>query len=174
MGKYQEASDRTKRGITSDYKNDDVYVSTSVFLEHKNIKGLGLFASSNLQAGYVVAEYLGKDLTDEQAENKKHHKQYMFDVKVKGKLSHVIDAANNKYSSVVKFVNAADTSKQQNCSFKLYNARVYLVLLQNIKKGSELLTWWKRHSSCNKWINNKEELTFINMTFYDGVEQSFR
>lgn len=42
----------------------------SQFLKNKNIKGIGLFASRKLHKGEVIVEYLGKILSDKQAEQK--------------------------------------------------------------------------------------------------------
>lgn len=106
MGKFQDASDRTRVGVFAD---DYVYVDNSQFLESLNLEGKGLFAATDYEKGDVIQEYRGTIISDEEAELKTRCKNYMMDVKENHKVIHVIDAANSRSSSAVKFVNTTLT-----------------------------------------------------------------
>jgi SET domain-containing protein len=144
MGKYAEASARTKIGVHSTYTDDWVRVGPSKFLKKLGFHGNGLFANRNYKAGDVVIEYIGRTITDKDAEGKLRFSQYMFDVKVNGKVIHVIDGANNKYSSAAKFVNSSSSwdSTQRNAEFTQYNQRVYLVATKGIIAGTEIISYY--------------------------------
>lgn len=75
MGKYQEASLRTKRGVRRDYEDEWVAVRTSEFLQSIGKTGYGLYANKQYVAGDVIIEYLGKHISDEEAEKKRSYKK---------------------------------------------------------------------------------------------------
>jgi SET domain-containing protein len=119
-------------------------VAPSKFLKKLRINGNGLYANRNYKAGDVVIEYIGRTITDKEAESKSRFSQCMFDVKVNGKVIHVIDSANNKYSSAAKFVNSSSSwhSRQRNAEFKQYNQSVYLVATKGIRAGTEIISYY--------------------------------
>ena len=134
--KYKIASERTSVEVNDNFSDEDVFVAESQHLIKKGLQGRGLYANRTYQAGDVIGEYVGKILTPEEADAKQSHKQYMFEVWVQRHLVFVIDSAVNRYSSAMKFTNAADTIKQQNAEFKQYDQHIYLVA---IKKSKETL-----------------------------------
>ena len=141
MGKYQEASDRTRVGVFSD---DYIFVDDSIFLESLGVTGKGLYAATNYEPGDVIIEYKGKILSDNEAERKKRAKQYLMDVKQNGKVVHVIDGANAKLSSAGRFANTTLTwnDRRRNAEIKQYNKKMYLVASKKIHKGKEILIFY--------------------------------
>ena len=141
MGKFQDASDRTRVGVFAD---EYIFVDNSQFLETLGIEGKGLFAATDYEVGDVIQEYRGKIISDEEAEQKTRSKNYMMDVKENHKVIHVIDAANSRSSSAVKFVNTTLTwnDHKRNAEFTQYNKKIYLVATKKIKTGSEILVYY--------------------------------
>lgn len=146
LGKYEEASKRTQRGVTPRYSDDMVRVGPSAFLAGKGISAQGVYACRKLLKGEVVGEYLGAIITDAEADARRDRQAYMFDVRIGSKVSHVIDGFNAHESSVVRYVNAADHERQQNTSFRQWSGKVYLVVTKTIQKGKELLTWYGKET----------------------------
>lgn len=142
MEKYRDASMRTKVGVNCRYKDDHVRVARSAFLANKGINGLGLYSQQRLKKGLIVGEFLGTILTVAEAEKKKRNKFYLFDVKLMGRVAYVIDGSNAKTSSVLRYVNAADTAGQQNAALKQYAGKIYMVLTKDVPKGRKILTWY--------------------------------
>jgi SET domain-containing protein len=147
MGKYEDASERTPGHSSNTFKNADVYVAESKLLKRLSTNSnmeYGLFTNRAYKKGDVVQEYKGEIKSDEEAEQKKCCKKYMFDVKYNGKVHHVIDAANKKNSSALRYINASltMTAKNRNSEFKQYKLKVYLVAIKDIRKKTELLTYY--------------------------------
>jgi len=144
MGVYKEASERTVVGVSKRHVDDFVFVSESMFLKGKGLKGYVLFANKTFEKGRIIIEYVGKLLTDRQAETKKRYKQYMFDVKSNGKVIFVIDGANSKYASAAKFVNTTEIffDKHRNAEFVQYNQKIYLKASSKIKEGDEIIAFY--------------------------------
>lgn len=145
MGKYREASARTKPGVTPTYTDDYVYVAPSEYLGYLKNGDLGLYANRKFYPRDVIVEYLGKKITDSQAERKQKSKQYMFDVKAPGnKIVFVLDGASNKHASAAKFVNTVLSwnDPKRNAEFVQYNQRIYLIASKMIQKGDELLSFY--------------------------------
>ncbi len=146
MGKYENASQRTPRNASTDFKNGDVYVAESELLRGISTTNIeyGLFSNRTYKKGDVIQEYKGNILTDNEAEEKKRYRKYMFDVKHKGRVVHVIDAANKKDSSALRYINACltPTEKELNTKFKQYKLKIYLVAVKDIKKDTELLAYY--------------------------------
>ena len=142
MSKYKYASEQTRRGTSRDYADDRVEVRKSMHLASKGIFGLGLYAKQAFDRNDVIIEYLGRNLTLEEAHNKASSKQYMFDVKQNNKVVFVLDGANNKYASAAKFINAADYQGQQNAKFIQHDQRIYCVATKRIPRNNEILAWY--------------------------------
>lgn len=142
MGKFSEASSRTKVGVSSRYADEEVRVTKSAFLASKGIKGLGLYSQRRLKKGYLIGEFVGDILTDAEAEAKKDGKAYLFDVRQQGRIVHVIDGSNPRKSSVPRYANAADTAAQQNAAWRQYDGRIYLEVIKDISRNREILTWY--------------------------------
>lgn len=121
-------------------------VKPSKHLAVKGIVSNGLYSLNALPKDHVIGRYRGKVLTLAEALKKKNNRSYMFDVKVKKKVVHVIDAGNKKTSSFVRFANAADTDDQQNTKFVQKGTEVFLVSLERIPKNTELLTWYGKQT----------------------------
>jgi hypothetical protein len=142
MGKYREASLRTKVGVSSKYADENVRVAKSGFLASKGINGLGLYSQRRLKKGYVIGEFVGNVLTDAETEAKQDNKGYLFDVRQRGRIVYVIDGSNPFQSSVPRYANAADTAGQQNATWKQYAGRIYMEMTKDIPRGKEILTWY--------------------------------
>lgn len=147
MGKYSKASMRTKVGVNGRYEDAYVRVAKSSFLAHKRLKGLGLYSKRALKRGFIIAEFVGKILTDAEADAKTGDKSYLFDVRKRGRVEYVIDGADASTSSVPRYANAADTKGQQNAEWKQYAGRIYMVLTKNVPKEKEILTWYGSSTS---------------------------
>lgn len=149
MGKYEEASLRTRVGVSADYENDDVYVAESQYLLSLGItdRNNGLYAARTYNKGDVIIEYIGKRISLAEAKAKQRAKKYMFDVRKDGKIDTVIDSANNKYSSAAKFVNTILYYEDgQNAEFKQYNQKIYLVAIKKIPANKEILAWYGKNT----------------------------
>jgi hypothetical protein len=142
MGKFEEASSRTRHGVTERYTDRDVKVKRSRFLASKSVKGSGLNSNRRLEKGYVIEEFVGRLLSDKEAEEKKGNKGYMFNVRQRGKIVHVIDGADSRTSSVPRFANAADTERQQNVRWRQHKCRIYMELIKRVARDTEILTWY--------------------------------
>ena len=101
---------------------------------------IGLFTDHKIKKGDFIGEYLGKVLTPYEANNTKS--KYMFDVKEGRKPVFVLDGKNKRFSSFIRYVNAANTFSQQNTEFKQFDKRIFLRAIKNIRSNSELLTWY--------------------------------
>jgi SET domain-containing protein len=148
MSRYEEASSRTRIRISRTYKDEYVSVQRSEFLARQNYKGLGLYANKKYKAGDVILEYIGKKLTNDEANQKRSHKNYLFDVKQNKKVIFVLDGANNKYSSAAKFVNStlSFTDKKRNAEFVQRNQKIYLIASRPISKGKEIISFYGEHA----------------------------
>ncbi|NBP03495.1 MAG: SET domain-containing protein-lysine N-methyltransferase [Proteobacteria bacterium] len=155
MSKYAEASLRTKTNVSANYSDDYVYVSESKYLNKLGYQGNGLYANQTFNAGDIILEYKGKKITDHQAELKKSHKQYMFDVKDGKKVLFVIDGANNRFASAAKYTNTTRTfaSRQRNSEFIQYNKKIYLVASKKIRQNTEIITYYGNDT--DRVINSK-------------------
>jgi SET domain-containing protein len=144
MGKFSEASGRTTIGVSSTHRDDYVYVAPSGFLQKNNIDGNGLYASQAYKKGDIIIEYIGKKISLRQANEKLHHRQYMFDVRDKDKIVHVIDAANSNISSAAKYVNTTlkFRSKDRNAEFIQHNKRIWLKATKKIKQDDEIIAYY--------------------------------
>lgn len=117
-------------------------VKTSQFLQDKKIRGNGLYSTQIWQKGAILGQYRGRQMTQQQANKKRSHTNYMFDVTKNGKVVYVIDAASKRHSSFLRYVNAADDDTQQNTKFIQRNQKIYLQTLRKIKANEELLAWY--------------------------------
>lgn len=135
----KRASTRSMLGkIPTGYK-----VRRSKFLARNQIVGDGLYTENPIERGHFIGEYKGKRLTLEQASKKKQRKSYFFDVKgKKNVVLFVIDAANKRNSSFVRYANAANTEAEQNAMFVQKHQKIYLKALRDIHAGEEILTWY--------------------------------
>ena len=113
------------------------YVDTTTIRECNTI---GLFTDHKIKNGDFIGEFLGKVLTLDEANNTKS--KYMFDVKEGRKTVFVLDGKNKRFSSFIRYVNAANIFSQQNTEFKQFDKRIFLRAIKNIKPKSELLAWY--------------------------------
>ena len=72
---------------------------------------------------------------------------FLFEVRKRGKVAHVIDGAQWRRSSFVRFANAADWEEEQNSKFVQFKSEIFLVATSDVRAGSELLTWYGRHTA---------------------------
>jgi hypothetical protein len=144
MGKYIYTSLVTRINVKRGYQDEFVRVDKSRFLQEQGIDGYGLYANKTYVKGEPILEYRGKIITDADCEKKKRYTQYMFDVKEKGRVIHVIDGANSKYASAAKFTNTTATFKdtKRNSEFKQYKKRIYLVASKTIRNKKEIVSYY--------------------------------
>lgn len=124
-------------------------IKQSRLLADKGLVDQGLYTVAALPAGYVVGEYRGRRLTLAEAKKKRRHKKFLFDVRVPRRkaVAFVVDAADKRRSSFVRYVNAADWEEQQNTAFEQKGGRIFLKTLRRIPKGTELLTWYGKNTA---------------------------
>jgi hypothetical protein len=141
MGKFYEASERTPHFSSISFKNNDVFVDISKFLHHQ---GIGLYASRSYNRKDVIQEYVGTNITDEQAESKRKGRKYMCDVKVGRTVLHVIDGSNSKKASAVRYANSVLHwgDRKRNSELVQYKHKIYLVATSKIKRNSEIITFY--------------------------------
>lgn len=140
MGKYQEASDRTPQYSNDSYIDQWVRVGKSIFVTGEK----GLFANRRFNNGDVIQELKGKIISDENAEKLSECQDYLFDVKDKNKIYHVINVCDAATASAARYVNSVRhfMNKKRNAEFKQYNKHIYLVASRNISKGTEILSYY--------------------------------
>lgn len=140
----RDASKRSQLGIIP----DGYTVKGSKFLERKKIKSKGLHTNTNIPKNYVIGEYIGLLLTDEEAKNKRKNREYLFDVRPpcsgndSREIAFVIDCANKRLSSFVRYVNTADFEHQQNSQFVQVGLKIFLVTLKPLPRNTEILAWY--------------------------------
>ena len=122
-------------------------VAKSGFLAAKGIRSYGLYSQRRLLKGYVLGEFLGRILSDQEAKTRVGGESYLFDVKNGRKVAYVIDGADARESSVVRYANSADMLGQQNAAWRQYDGRIYLELIKRVSKGREILTWYGENTS---------------------------
>ncbi len=105
-----------------------------------------------LRPWVTFGEYNGVLITLEEAKNRKSN--YMFEVRVRGKVIHVIDAADPEQSSFLRYVNAANKEEDINAYFYQYNKKIYMKSCRLIKPGEEILTSYGRDTEFI--VNNVE------------------
>ena len=66
----------------------------------------------------------------------------MFDIKHKHKIIHVLNGKPIRFSSFLRYVNAANTYDQQNSSFEQHNKRIYLRAIKRIPANTEVIAWY--------------------------------
>lgn len=148
MGKYSDASERSRVGVSRTYRDSWVYVAPSKFLGSIKVSGSGLYASKAFKSGDAILEYKGRILSNAEADAKLHHRNYLFDVKKGSAVVHVIDAADNKYSSAAKFANSTNTweDARRNSEFKQHGQKIYLVASRAIAPNDEFLAYYGPHT----------------------------
>lgn len=131
----QQASERTLKGSRLP---KGFYLKESLFIGDGNV--IGLHTDHAIKKGEYIGEYLGKQLKPDEA--KSVRSKYLFEVKDRGKPLFVLDGKNKKFSSFVRYANAANFESEQNTEFKQHDKRIYLRAIKNIRPNSELLTWY--------------------------------
>jgi hypothetical protein len=138
MEAFKEATKRSSLGkVPLEFE-----VKQSKLLKAKGIDANGLYSKQPWGKGAILGEYRGKRLTFQRALNKKRNTNYMFDVKRGKKVLFVIDAANKRHSSFLRYANAADYESQQNTQYIQKHGKIYLKALRPIKRGEEILAWY--------------------------------
>ena len=100
-------------------------------------RGEGLVALKELRPKVLLGEYLGRRLSAKAEVTG----IYQFAVSDDGghKVMHVVDAKNPRHGSIFRYVNAPPLGMEGNCRFVCVTGRVFLVTLQQISAGEELL-----------------------------------
>ncbi len=112
--------------------------------------GNGLFTKVALKHGDVIGEYIGTNLTPQQAQPLENKNHYLFDVEVNprtkkiGKIDHVVDAEDEAKSSCLRFVNSAENDEEQNTKFMQAANRMWLIAIKSIRRGAELFAYYGR------------------------------
>jgi hypothetical protein len=146
MGKFKEASNRTPSTSSPTFENDDVYVGISTYLKEKDQHGL--FANRDFDENEIIQEYIGKNITNEESNNKKKSTMYMFEVKVNGRVDKVIDGALARTSSAARYANTVldFDDPERNSTFVQYNERIYLKASRKIKRFQEIITYYGKNT----------------------------
>ena len=108
-----------------------------VEVKKSKIAGRGLFAKTNIKQKTKLLEYTGKHLDC----NTKIKSHFLFEVKDRSgsrKCLFIIHGNRSK----ARFINHANTEKQQNAKFYQHKKRIYIKTIKPIKKGKELLIWY--------------------------------
>jgi SET domain-containing protein len=125
------------------WNNSFLSVRKSGFLEGLGLRGYGLYAETRYEPGEFISEYIGRNISNDEAEGLGHHQQYFFEVKgvVRGKevVDHVIDSYFMIDSNATRYVNAANTYDQQNGQFVQIGDRIFLKALKTINAGDEIV-----------------------------------
>ena len=105
------------------------------------VHGKGVFAVVDLPAGRLLAYYKGERLSNEEYEKRYSRKTagsgYALDME-----THVLDAANLKYSDWTRYVNDAHGTKHRtNCEFSVGGA---IKTKRRIAAGEELFVGYGR------------------------------
>ena len=126
----------------------DFYLKKSVILRtHPR----GLWTKNNICKGSYIGEYKGEIITNEESKHRKSN--YMFEVKDKHKIIHIIDGQCQKFGSFLKFVNSANTLDQQNTQFEQHDKKIFLKAIKDIVNDQELLAYYGKNTQ--KIINRK-------------------
>ncbi len=111
---------------------------------------LGLWTDSDICKGNYIGEYVGKKLKYEDAMQMKS--KYLFTVHNKPndkrtKIKFVLDGQYKKYSSFIRYANAADSYEDQNTIFEQVDDRIFLKAIKNIPANTEILTHYGEGTS---------------------------
>ena len=106
-----------------------------------------MYTRAPLKAGDVIGQYRGLIIDTHTANRKQRGRAFLFEVRKRGKVVHVIDGAQWRRSSFVRFANAADWEEEQNSKFVQFKSEIFLVATSDVRAGSELLTWYGRHTA---------------------------
>ncbi len=93
----------------------------------RSAAGLGLFAGEDIPKGVCVIEYVGKDISEEEAYTSKS--KYLFEITKK----RTIDG-KPKWNKA-GYINH---SCRPNCEAEIHKGRVFILSIKNIKAGDEL------------------------------------
>jgi uncharacterized protein len=89
--------------------------------------GLGLFAASEIPRNACIIEYVGRELTKEEAENSKS--KYLFEISSR----RTIDGTERK--NIARYINHAC---KPNAEAEIHRGRVFIFALRKIQPGEEL------------------------------------
>lgn len=74
-----------------------------------------------------------------------------------GRVTHVIDARDEKYSNWLRFVNCARNDVEQNLVAFQFRGEIYYRSYKTIEPDMELLVWYGDRYACDLDILNKDE-----------------
>ncbi|KAJ7393848.1 Histone-lysine N-methyltransferase prdm9 [Desmophyllum pertusum] len=118
--------------------------------------GLGIFAKERFESDVVFGPYGGEkiDVADV-APNM--DQSYMWDIIENGRVTHVVDARDEKHSNWLRFVNCARNDDEQNLVAFQFRGEIYYRSYKAIEPGTELLVWYGDKYACDLDILNKDE-----------------
>ena len=102
----------------------------------------GLFTSRFIAKGSLVGEYRGKIVDHNRTRTKLRFTQYFFAVAEETpspRLKFVIDGANFRMSSFLRFVNAPNNASQANTRFVQVGDSILMYATRDIRPNNELL-----------------------------------
>ena len=140
MDRIQEARKKSPLGkIPQQY-----YLAKSKNIIDKHGERIrGLFTRKYIRKGMLLGEYRGKIFDKKILGTKKKYTQYMFSVSgKKGNIRFIIDAANTRYSSFPKFINAPNNERYSNTEYIQVLDSILLYSLKAIKPNTELVAWY--------------------------------
>jgi SET domain-containing protein len=118
--------------------------------------GYGVFAKRDLKPGMKLGIYAGEVISEEDA-LQREDRTYFFRVNHGSGGSHIVDARDNNYANILKFINGVKSSRQrkrQNCVSYQYKSAIYYKTVSEVKAGEELLLdygddYWEEEESDN-------------------------
>lgn len=140
--KLRDARRRSPCGSVPDY----LVVKPSEYLIGLGVKQRvqGLYTTKQLPRGYVIQEYVGVIMTEEEADRMPQSaKDYQVAVSCdppSNEVKHVIDMSTAASSSAARYANQANVWRDQNAMMQQIQGRVFLVARKTIPKGAEILT----------------------------------
>lgn len=104
---------------------------------------IGVFTKEAIGKRVVFGPFKGQKIPAEELdfENKQNF-VHMWDVFKDGKLSHVVDGTNERFSNWMRFVNSARDNEERNLIVMQFRGEIYFRTCVPVQAGSELLVWY--------------------------------
>ena len=126
------------------------YLANSTTIKDNHNKSVrGLFTSRFIHKGQLIGEYRGPLISVAHSQRKSRFTQYFFavvDSESKNSLKFVIDGANSRRSSFLRYVNAPNRARDGNTRFVQVEDSILLYATKNIHAQTELLAWYGTHT----------------------------
>lgn len=127
------------------------YLAPSLQIKDKRtgVSVRGLFTSKFIPRGKLIGEYRGPKIDMHRTQTKKRFTQYFFSVYAdndQSTVKFVIDGANSRRSSFLRYVNAPNRKLDANTRFEQVDDSILMYATKPIKPDTELLAWYGTHT----------------------------